>query len=165
MYGFLSVDEQNLTEIRYVSRFKVDNPLLYNIKCGLGLEQHYEVDKINGIPAFISLFVPKTGIRSHIVSVILIGGFVFGYYRKLKSNEIKKLAISIIMIMFGFLIAGTGFSRYWLVLLPGFYLGYYFLFKSFNIKEKWFIYLSQLLALIYIVNEIRLDIIILERYV
>lgn len=160
----ISVQEQNLTEIRYVSRFKTDNPILYNIKCGLGLEQHNEVDKVNGIPAFISLFVPKTGIRSYVFSLILIAGFVLGYVKRLKSAEIKKLFISISIVMIGFILAGTGFSRYWLALLPGFYLGYYYLFKMFNVRDKYFIYLSQILALIYIINEIRLDAMILNRY-
>ena len=159
-----SVEEQNLSGIRYLGRFKIENPILYNIKCGLGLEQHYEVNKVNGIPAFISLFVPITGVRNYIISIILIVGFIFGFTKKLKSMEIKKLFISIILIMLGFIIAGTGFSRYWLTLLPGFYLGYYYLFKMFNINDKWFIYLSQMLALIYVVNEIRLDIVILNKY-
>lgn len=161
----ISIEEQNLSEARYFSRFKIDNPILYNIKCGLGLVQHYEVGKINGLPAFISLFVPKTGIRNYTISILLIAGFVIGFIKKLKFEEIKKLFISILMVMFGFLLAGTGFSRYWLILLPGFYLGYYYLFKMFNINDKWFIYLSQILALIYIVNEIRLDAIILNKYI
>ncbi|GAA4883778.1 hypothetical protein GCM10023311_02530 [Flaviramulus aquimarinus] len=159
----LNVEKENLSGISYFKRFEIENPILYNIKCGLGLEKHYEVDKINGIPAFISLFVPITGIRNYAISVILILAFVFGYILKRKNLALKKLFLSIILIMLGFLFAGTGFSRYWLILLPGFYLGYYFLWKKLNLKTKWFIYLSISIALICVINEIRLDILVLNN--
>lgn len=160
----LNIEEQNLSEISYFNRFKVDNPLLYNIKCGLGLEKHHEVDKINGIPAFASLFVPITGFRNYLISLVLVVGFMIGLITQLKFKAIKKLFISIVVIMLGFVFAGTGFSRYWLVLLPGFYLGYYYLFKLLNIHDKWFIYGSHIVSFIYILNEIRLDILIVNKY-
>ena len=160
----LNIEEQNLSEISYFNRFKVDNPLLYNIKCGLGLEKHHEVDKINGLPAFTSLFVPITGFRNYIVSLVLIVGFMVGLISHLKFTAIKKLFISVIVIMLGFVFAGTGFSRYWLVLLPAFYLGYYYLFKLLNLHEKWFVYATQIMSFIYILNEIRLDILIVNKY-
>jgi len=160
----LNIEEQNLSEISYFNRFKVDNPLLYNIKCGLGLEKHHEVDKINGLPAFTSLFVPITGFRNYIVSLVLIVGFMVGLISHLKFTAIKKLFISVIVIMLGFVFAGTGFSRYWLVLLPAFYLGYYYLFKLLKIHDKWFVYATQIMSFIYILNEIRLDILIVNKY-
>jgi len=160
----LNIEEQNLSEISYFNRFKVDNPLLYNIKCGLGLEKHHEVDKINGLPAFTSLFVPITGFRNYIVSLVLIVGFMVGLISHLKFTAIKKLFISVIVIMLGFVFAGTGFSRYWLVLLPAFYLGYYYLFKLLKIHDKWFVYATQIMSFIYILNEIRLDILIANKY-
>jgi hypothetical protein len=160
----INVEKENLSGISYFKRFEIDNPILYNIKCGLGLEKHHEVDKINGIPAFVSLFIPKTGIRNYSISVLLILAFVFGYILKQKNLALKKLLLSITLIMLGFLFAGTGFNRYWLILLPGFYLGYYFLWERLNLKTTWFIYLSLGIALIFAINEIRLDILIFNNY-
>ena len=159
-----NIETQNLSEISYFNRFKTDNQLLYNIKAGLGLIQHHEVGKINGIPAFISLFLPITGFRNYLLSIMLILGFIFGYVRKNNTVGINVLLISIILVMSGLILAGTGFSRYWLILLPGFYLGYYYLGIKFRMKDKWFIYVSQLLCFIYIVNELRIDYIIFNRH-
>lgn len=159
-----NIEQNNLSEISYFNRFKTENQLLYNIKAGLGIIKHHEVSRINGIPAFISLFVPITGFRNYLGSIILIFAFAFGYYRKNNSLGIKILITSIVITMLGLIFAGTGFSRYWLILLPGFLLGYYFLATKFNIKDKWFIYTSQIICFIYIVNEIRLDFLILNKH-
>ena len=155
---------QNLSEISYFNRFKADNQFLYNIKAGLGLIQHHEVGKINGIPAFISLFIPITGFRSYLLSIGLILAFIFGYVKKVHSEGIKVLLISIVLIMTGLIFAGTGFNRYWLILLPGFFLGYYLLGTMLKVKDRWFIYASQVLCLIYIVNELRIDYLILNKH-
>jgi len=160
----LNIEEQNLSEISYFERYKIDNPIVYNVKCGLGLEKHHEVDKINGIPAFASLFIPITGFRNYLLSFILISGFMFGLIKHIKRPAINKLLISTLLIMLGFIFAGTGFSRYWLVLLPAFFLGYFYLFKMLNINNKWFIYASQIICLVYIVNEIRIDILVIGKY-
>lgn len=158
------IEMQNLSEISYFNRFKTDNQLLYNIKAGLGLIQHHEVNKINGIPAFISLFLPLTGFRNYSLSMILIIAFMYGYIKKANTEGLKIIFVSIILIMAGLIFAGTGFSRYWLVLLPGFLVGYYLLGAKFKIKDEWFIYASQILCFIYISNELRLDYIILNKY-
>jgi hypothetical protein len=158
------IEMQNLSEISYFNRFKTDNQLLYNIKTGLGLIQHHEVDKINGIPAFISLFVPITGIRNYLLSLVLILSFIYGYVKKNNTEGIKILLTSIILLMTGLIFAGTGFSRYWLILLPGFLLGYYLLGTKFKMKDDWFIYASQILCFIYIANELRLDYLIFNKY-
>ena len=105
---------QNLSEISYFNRFKTDNQLLYNMKAGLGLIQHHEAGKINGIPAFISLFVPITGFRNYLLSLVLILSFIYGYVRKNNTEGIKILLTSIVLLMTGLIFAGTGFSRYWL---------------------------------------------------
>lgn len=159
-----NIELQNLSEISYFNRFKTDNELSYNIKSGLGLIQHNEVNRINGIPAFISLFVPITGFRNYLLSVILILAFIYGYIRKLNTEGLKVLIVCIILLMTGLVFAGTGFSRYWLVLLPGFLLGYYLLGTKLKIKDNWFIYTSQIICFLYIVNELRLDIIIINKY-
>jgi hypothetical protein len=160
-----NIEQNNLSEISYFNRFKTDNQLLYNIKAGLGLIKHHEVSRVNGIPAFISLFVPITGFRNYLLSVILIFAFIFGYVRKDNLLGIKILITSILLTMFGLIIAGTGFSRYWLILLPGFLLGYYFLISKFKINNKWFIYMAQIVSFVYILNELRIDLLILNRYI
>src|SRR5690606_13863545 len=67
LWGLYLVDiqSQGVSSISYFDRFNIKNPIMYNIKCGLGLEQHYEVSRINGIPAFVSLFIPVTGFRNY----------------------------------------------------------------------------------------------------
>lgn len=158
-----NIEQTNLSEISYFDRFKVENPLLYNIKCGLGLIKHHEVTKINGLPAFVSLFVPITGLRSYVMSLILISAFVLGYIFKSKTYGIQMLFAAIVLVMLGFVVAGTGFSRYWIVLLPGFFLGFYLLWRKINLKDSWYIYGSQALSLIYIINEIRLDFFVINN--
>ncbi|WP_417888198.1 hypothetical protein [Zunongwangia sp.] len=157
------IEMQNLSEISYFNRFKTDNQLLYNIKAGLGLIQHHEVSRINGIPAFVSLFIPITGFRNYIFSTLLIFAFIYGYLKKMKTEGLKILLTSIILLMTGLILAGTGFSRYWLILLPGFFLGYYLLATKFKVKDEWFIYASQFICFIYITNELRLDYLILTK--
>lgn len=159
-----NIEMQNLSEISYFNRFKTDNQLLYNMKAGLGLIQHHEAGKINGIPAFISLFVPITGFRNYLLSLVLILSFIYGYVRKNNTEGIKILLTSIVLLMTGLIFAGTGFSRYWLILLPGFLLGYYLLGTKFKMKDDWFIYASQILCFIYIANELRLDYLIFNKY-
>ena len=161
VYG---IEQNNLSELSYFSRFKNDITLLDNIKFGLGISQSPETNKINGIPAFISLFIPITGLRNYFVSVILILLFLVGYIKTSKNTNLKFLLGITILIMVGFIFAGTGFSRYWLILLPSFYLGYYFFFKMFHFKDELFLKLSKIIAVFYVLNELRLDYIILNKY-
>ncbi|MDT8347440.1 MAG: hypothetical protein RQ756_06535 [Flavobacteriaceae bacterium] len=150
------VENQNLSEISYFERFKDENPWIYNIKAGLGLLQHYETSRVNGVPAFVSLFVPITGIRNFPMSILLIVLFIIGYLSNLNSTKVSKLFVAIILVFLGYALAGTGFSRYWMPLLPGILIGYYFLIKRIIVKEKWMIYAGYALAFIYIANELRL---------
>jgi len=155
---------ERVTDIEqsYFTRFK-QNDIFYNIKAGLGIVKHDEVNRINGIPAFISLFLPVTGLRNWIVSIILILAFCFGYISKWKVKEYRLIFITIILIMLGLVFAGTGFSRYWLVLLPGYWLGFYFCFDYLKIKDNYFEKISLLLAIIYVINELRLDYLIVSK--
>lgn len=159
-----NIEKNNLSEISYFTRFKSDHSFLNNIKYGLGISQSPEVSRINGIPAFISLFVPITGFRNSIGSIFLIIVFLFGYFKTPKSFSITVIFGATILIMVGLIFAGTGFSRYWIVLLPSILLGYYFVSKHLNINEKWVVWCAQLIAFIYILNEFRLDYIILNKY-
>jgi len=158
------IESNHLSNIGYFTRFQHENPFLHNIKCGLGLVKGDEVNKINGIPAFISLYVPITGLRNYVGSLVLIIAFLIGYFRVKKTLGVKVLLTAVISVMLGLIVAGTGFSRYWLVVLPGFYLGYYFLFKSFNCSDKWFIIGAKIIMTIYIINELRLDYLIFNKY-
>lgn len=150
------VENQNLSEISYFDRFKDENPWLYNIKAGLGLIKHHEVSRVNGIPAFISLFVPVTGIRNFPSSILLIFLFVLGYLKNLNSLKTGRLFLALVLVFLGYLIAGTGFSRYWMPLIPGILIGYYFLGRWLNVREKWMLYTGYVIAFIYIANEFRL---------
>ena len=156
------VEKEVYVDQSYFTRFK-NNDLFYNIKAGLGLVKHDEVGKINGIPAFVSLFVPVTGLRNWLVSILLIASFCFGFITNWKSKEIKLLFIAIALVMLGLIIAGTGFSRYWLVLLPGFWVGFYLLFNYFKIKDSFFEKCALLLSMIYVANELRLDLLIYNK--
>lgn len=159
-----NIEQNNLSEISYFSRFKAENPTLYNIKAGLGIIKHEEVNKVNGLPAFASLFIPVDGFRSHFLSIGLILAFAIGYFRKNKPLGVKILVTAISLTMLGLIFAGTGFSRYWLILLPGFILGYYYLAKKLKIPDKWFIYASYAICFVYIINELRLDYLIINKY-
>ncbi|WP_296382566.1 hypothetical protein [Winogradskyella sp.] len=159
-----NIEQSNLSEVSYFDRYKSDSPLLYNIKAGLGIIKHHEVNRINGILAFSSLFVPIDGFRNFILSIGLILAFVIGYFRKNKPLGAKLLIIVISLAMLGLIFAGTGFSRYWLILLPGFILGYYYLASRFNLPDKWFVYASYALCFVYILNEFRLDYLIMNKY-
>ena len=156
------VEKEITIEQSYFTRFK-ENDIFYNIKAGLGIIKHAEVNKINGIPAFVSLFLPVTGLRNWIISMGLIAAFCFGYISKWKVKEYRVVFIAIILIMLGLIVAGTGFSRYWLVLLPGYWLGFYFCFNYLKIKDNYFENLSLLLAVIYVINELRLDYLIVSK--
>jgi hypothetical protein len=156
------VEKEITIEQSYFTRFK-ENDIFYNIKAGLGIIQHAEVNKINGIPAFVSLFLPVTGLRNWIISIGLIAAFCFGYISKWKIKEYRLIFITIILIMLGLIVAGTGFSRYWLVLLPGYWLGFYFCFSYLKIEDNYFEKISLLLAVIYVINELRLDYLIVSK--
>lgn len=160
-----NIESNNLSNLTYFSRFKEGSSFFYNIKAGLGLIQHHEVRRVNGVPAFISLFIPITGLRNFLMSLILILTFIYGYSsRKSTTNGIKLLFLSICLTMLGLVFAGTGFSRYWIPLIPGFYLGFYFVAQKLRVKEIYFCYLMYFMAFVYILNEIRISFMIFEKY-
>lgn len=158
------IEQQNLSEISYFNRFKNDFGMVNNIKAGLGLIKHPEVSRINGIPAFASMFLPVTGFRNFILSIAFLIAFLVGWYKSIKVPVLFYTLGFIILIMLGLIFAGTGFSRYWLVLLPGFYISFYFLYQSFNFSDKVFFKLSKVIALVYVINELRLDYLILSNH-
>jgi len=159
-----NIEKENLSQISYFKRFKEENQLTYNVKAGLGLIKHREVHRVNGIPAFISLFVPITGIRNMAISIVLLLLIIYGYIRRTSTTGLQMLVLVMALVMVGLIFAGTGFSRYWLILLPGFFLGYYFAAQKIGINNKWFVMGAQAVCLLYIVNELRLDYLILNTH-
>ncbi len=157
-----NVEKEADTVLSYFARFK-NNEVLYNLRAGIGLIKHDEVGNVNGIPAFITLFLPITGYRNWALSIILILGFVIGFISKWKVGPYRKLFIAILLVMFGLIFAGTGFSRYWLPMLPGYLLGFYLFFNSLKLKDSYFVLLFKIIAVIYVVNELRLDYLILNK--
>ena len=147
----------------YFGRFK-DKDIFYNIKAGIGLIKHQEVSNINGIPAFITLFLPITAFRSWILSFALLLPIIIGYLTNINKHYFRSLGLVIILLMGGLIFAGTGFSRYWLPLLPGFLVGFYLFFNTLNLKDSHFVILSKIVAVIYVINELRLDVKILNNY-
>lgn len=158
----LFVENEVYLDQSYFKRFK-ENDILYNIKSGLGLLKHDEAMRVNGIPAFISLFVPITGLRNWIVSLGLIVVFCYGFFTKRNVKNLRIVSLSIFLVMGGLIMAGTGFSRYWLILLPAFWIGFYLFYTSFKLNEKHFEKLALLLSIIYILNEFRLDYMLLNK--
>ncbi|WP_029035378.1 hypothetical protein [Salinimicrobium terrae] len=153
------IESENEIGLSYFNRFKDREPF-YNIKAGLGLIKHAEVNNINGIPAFISLFVPMTGLRSWIFSLVLIISFISGFLIQFKNKSNRFLFFAVLLVMGGLVFAGTGFSRYWLFMLPAYILGFYYFFQKLIPEKKYFIQIGKILALIYVVNEIRLNFVI-----
>lgn len=150
------VESTNDIGLSYFNRFKDREPF-YNIKAGLGLIKHAEVSNINGIPAFISLFVPMTGLRGWILSSLLIISFISGFLLHLKNKNSRNLFLAVLLIMGGLVFAGTGFSRYWLFMLPAYILGFYYIFNKFIPEQIYFIQTGKIIAAIYVINELRLN--------
>jgi hypothetical protein len=160
-----NIETQNLSEISYFTRFKaVENPLWYNIKCGLGIEKSFEVKRVNGIPAFISLFVPIAGIRNFPLSLFLLSSVFVGLFFSRKNKIVLTLLLAFSCSLLGLILAGTGFSRYWLSLLPIVYLGYYYIYIRIVKDPKYFILGAQLISVGLIMNEIRITIMIFKQY-
>ena len=157
------IELNNQSEISYFNRFKNDTGLFYNIKCGLGLEKHYEVSRINGIPAFANLFIPKTGFRSFPLSIIILIFSIGGYWLHKRKKDLLTLLLFCVLPMLGLVFSGTGFSRYWLIFLPIYILGFIFTADFIKINYKWLRISSLVLAGIYIINEYRINYMVLSE--
>lgn len=153
----LNIDIEAESTVSYFDRFR-EQGVFYNLKAGIGLIQHHDVNKINGIPAFITLFLPITGFRNWPLSIIVLLLINTGYFLRLKKLQVKIVFFGILAVMLGLAVAGTGFSRYWLPLLPGFILGGYFFVNSLKIEDEKFVVLAKIVAVLYVLNGIRLDI-------
>lgn len=156
-----SIEKELDTGLNYFSRFR-NNSYLDNIKAGLGYSKLSDVDNTNGLPALISLFIPKIGFRSALLSIILIITILTGLLSRIKINSYKILLSSVILIMAGLIFAGTGFSRYWLPLLPIFILGIYLFTLKLKINHSHLLIIAKVIGTIYVINEIRLDLLVLN---
>src|SRR5690606_28819801 len=108
--------------------------------------------------------LPIHGFRSWILSIILILFFCMGFLSKWKYSNFRILFLTILMVMGGFVFAGTGFSRYWLLMLPGYVLGFYLFSKFLNLDDKFFVVAAKVVAVIYVINELRLDVKVLSNF-
>lgn len=156
-----NVESNQTNGISYFNRFK-NHGLWYNIQAGVGLIKHDEVGKVNGIPAFASLFAPITGLRSWILSIPILFFAFYGYFKN-KTVLKNTLLLTLIIIMSGFIFAGTGFSRYWLPLIPAYVLGFYLTLKEFKVSDYWFQLVAVGISIIYVINELRLDYMIFQK--
>ena len=105
------IESENDIGLGYFNRFKDHEPF-YNIKAGLGLIKHEGVYNINGIPAFINLFIPVIGFRNWILSILLIVLFCWGYLIHFKNNAIRYFFAAILLVMLGLILAGKGTVPY-----------------------------------------------------
>jgi len=160
VYTVESVTDANLS---YFNRFK-NKSFLYNFQAGLGFIQHEETKNVNGIPAFSSVFLPITGFRSWPLSIFLIVVFWFGYIFDWKKYFHSTIILIIILLMGGLAIAGTGFSRYWLPLIPLFLLGFYKSFHLTKFDDTFWIKGAKVLMVIYTLNELRINWVVFQKY-
>ena len=134
-----------------------ENVLIRNIKKGLGV-MPMENGKFNGIPAFINNFIPKTDLRDWSTSLLCLLIVLYGLITNViqKRNKTNVLLSTLLLVMLGFIISGTGFSRYWLPLFPIFYLGIRETLRGVFNKDKVFVYFVFISIFFYTLNEIRL---------
>jgi hypothetical protein len=150
-----SVEMNQTLESTYFSRF-YDFNFFERIKIGLGLRDQGN-GRVNGIPAIISLFIPKTGFREWITSLaillIVLTGLFFGHAKKVDNL----LRFALLLLLLGLVFAATGFSRYWMPLLPIFWLGMYYFYRKFKLDNKYFVYFGLLFIMLYLANAARLN--------
>ena len=174
----------------YFNRYK-DDGIWGNIKFGLGLEQSPENVRTNGIPAFASTFVPVTGFRSLGLSLTLLAAIAIGGWSltcggnrslakligkvkntadvsqqintSLGSAARKKLLAMMVLSLLGLVLAGTGFSRYWISLLPLFWVCLFATATRLRILP-WAILASGLLIMGYVANNLRLIALVLDKW-
>lgn len=152
----------NIGGISYFERFR-SSSLHDLLKAGLGFGNYSQLANLNGLPAFISLFIPKMGLRNGIISIILLLIISLGLFNKIKNRVYLTVLSIMLLIMAGLIFAGTGFSRYWLPLLPIFFLGFYHFMIKIRLSDTHFLIASKIIAVVYVVNEIRLDILVLKN--
>lgn len=159
----LTVESVSDANLSYFNRFK-NNSLIYNFQAGIGIIKHEETKNINGLPAFSSLFLPITGFRSWMLSSFLLVVFWLGYIFNREKIFYNYIIFIIVLLTGGLAIAGTGFSRYWLPMIPLFLLGFYEFFKWFKIDEKFWIIGVKLIVLMYVINELRIDWLVVQKF-
>ncbi len=158
----LSFTGERSTTISYFSRYEQDG-LFGQIKTGLGFIKGEEVARVNGIPAFATVFLPITGFRSWFVSLAILIPIVIGWVLTWKQLLSKIIIISAFIILSGYVLAGTGFSRYWLGLIPIFIFGIFSFAKKMKFSDNKLYIATLIICSIYILNEIRLDILVIQR--
>ncbi|MEY4134121.1 MAG: hypothetical protein RL386_471 [Bacteroidota bacterium] len=127
------------------------------IQMGLGLVP-MDNGRFNGIPALISLFIPQTGLREWFSSIAILVAVLGGLFTVQAKKADNLLRFALLLLMLGLVYAATGFSRYWMPLLPVFWLGIYYLYRKFKLADTYFIYFGISFSLVYLLNALRLNI-------
>ena len=92
---------------------------------GLGFLPFKPGLRVDGIPSLINVLIPKTGLRSWWMSILVISLLVLPLiWQKSQSNwkNLKLLTVVLLIVLISFVCAGTGFPRYWIPLFPIFFL-------------------------------------------
>lgn len=156
----INIESSVNSEHSYFKRFELYT-LSDRILLGLGLKQ--DGRRLNGIPAIISLFFPKTGVRDWYSSLFLLTFAFFGIFLASKKNfTVRVLTIALSLVMLGLIYSATGFSRYWLPLLPVFLLGFWFSFKYLKLKQNYFSFISVITSSLYLVIQLKF---LIQRFI
>jgi len=159
VYYLVNIETGGNDGYSYLSRFS--NGFLKTISDGLGFTIAENHSRHNGIPAFISMFIPITGIRSWFLSILLIAFLLFSmFYNKFLKIHREAILIFIFLYMI-LLLSGTGFSRYWLSSLPLIYLAFFNFLKDKVHLNKLKLITLILITLLFI-NELRITYLILN---
>ncbi len=152
-------DVTKLYDFDYGTRF--DGSFKETLMKGLGFLPYKPGWKVDGIPSIINIFIPKTGLRSWWMSLTILLVLSIPIIRKKEHMNMKhfSLLFVILTIVFGaFIIAGTGFPRYWIPVYPliFLFLVYSLIHLKQGMKIEVFKIVSYILVIIHISNNIRL---------
>lgn len=160
-YHVYIVESAPSSGLTYFNRFE-EQSFFDRVKAGIGLIKAPNVSRVNGTPALANMFIPITGFRSWLLSIPLLILLIVGYTKE-KAKKHRALCIALVLVLLGFVFSGTGFTRYWLALLPSFILGFYFCIPQTTHWQKIVLVASVCLALLYIANEIRITAMVLSN--
>ena len=102
-----------------VTRF--DGGFKETLMKGIGLLPFKPGLRVDGIPSIINIFIPKTGLRSWCMSISLIWILLFPLICQKGQNNwksLKLLSVVLFIVLISFVLAGTGFPRYWIPVFP-----------------------------------------------
>lgn len=158
-YYLVNIESGGNDGYSYLSRFS--NGFLKTLSDGLGFTIAENHTRHNGVPAFISMFMPITGIRSWVLSIFLIAFLLLTVFYKKFFNIHKEAVLIFAVLYLILLISGTGFSRYWLSSLPLIYLSFFNFLKDKIHLDKLKL-ITLILVIFLFINELRVTYLILN---